>query len=684
LGGQVTSLSGTVTGNQNTITNSLNQEITNRTNAVNGITSTVSGVNTRLITAEGTLTNINSRVSTLESATGTSAEAVALRTQVLESQIRALGSVRTHPQGIWTFSQTIESWTATGGALTWQSGGGIRLQSSANSASLTSPTLAADQTVLGRDFPLVLIEVENTGSVAVAVHTLEYQTTLHGLSLSHHALPIGGAPTVAPGSRIIIVYDMRVLTQGGTDWTTSSINALRYTPGQSQTGQVKIWRVAILGPDGGAAERNLTSRITNEETARVNALTTVSSRTTALESTVNTPTTGLSALVTSQQTAISDLTTNKAATSRVDALESTVNTPTTGLSARVTSHAATLVSLQTNKAESSLVNTINATVGGHNSSITSLQTASSSITGRVEGTAGLTVQAGNRIAGMRIHALDGTDTNISSVEFIADSFKIWNGTSAESPFSVIGGVTSIQNAMIQNLSVGRLGDGTVSAVINIGTGKIIFDNGSVMKVQGVGFGSSNQFIEWFGPKMAFNLCNENNGQFWMKTNGDTYFGGQLSIGTLTTRAATSSLSAAAEVETSDFGSNGGQILVTLSYTFSSQHGEVLFTQPFPPNVNDSGSNNTVIQLYRRVGGAAETQVATMNASGVWTHTGTNDGDSYPIVRQSNCAGSLTYNDPQLTTQTRKYRAVISSRSNFVWNNVGTVTTQNISLICSEQ
>ena len=59
-----------------------------------------------------------------------------------------------------------------------------------------------------------------------------------------------------------------------------------------------------------------------------------------------------------------------------------------------------------------------------------------------------------------------------------------------------------------------------------------------------------------------------NAKMYFDTSGDAYFGGSLSAGVLTTKAGTSDTSTAATAGTAVFGSNGGTITVTLSYSYS--------------------------------------------------------------------------------------------------------------------
>lgn len=80
-----------------------------------------------------------------------------------------------------------------------------------------------------------------------------------------------------------------------------------------------------------------------------------------------------------------------------------------------------------------------------------------------------------------------------------------NGVSAATvPFVVSDGTVYmrnivVQDALIDHLQISKLTQGALNADMEIGSGHVIFNNGSYIKVQGVGFGSSNQFIDWYGP-----------------------------------------------------------------------------------------------------------------------------------------------------------------------------------------
>ena len=76
--------------------------------------------------------------------------------------------------------------------------------------------------------------------------------------------------------------------------------------------------------------------------------------------------------------------------------------------------------------------------------------------GRVQSTAGMTVQAGNRVAGMKFHAQDGTDVNYSSIDFLSDTFRIWNASESVGtpPFELRNGGVRMKSAFVDRLSVG--------------------------------------------------------------------------------------------------------------------------------------------------------------------------------------------------------------------------------------
>lgn len=262
---------------------------------------------------------------------------------------------------------------------------------------------------------------------------------------------------------------------------------------------------------------------------------------------------------------------------------------------------------------------------------------------------------------------------------------------------------TIASAKIANLVVDKLLSGTLDATIDVGTGILKFTIGGNSLYIGRGFGTSNQFFLWFGPTVATTACTELNGTIWFKTNGDAYFGGSLSAGTLTTSASSSSTSSSVVVETAVFGSNGGTINVTLSLTYTaSRHNDYLPSQganwdaekatisPTPTDAdgdliftsagNDSGACQ--IDLYRSLAGGAYALVASLSRTGSWDWDGVRPNGvdpGYANLHDAN-GGSLTYTDPTNSTQTRQYKAVMSARNPRITDNLA----QRVSIMAVEQ
>lgn len=199
------------------------------------------------------------------------------------------------------------------------------------------------------------------------------------------------------------------------------------------------------------------------------------------------------------------------------------------------------------------------------------------------------------------------------------------------------------------------------------------------KVRGRGFGANGDLTEWSGPNIAIGAMTKANGVRWEDVNGNAYFGGSLSAGVLTNKASTSSLSFGATTETARFGSNGGSIKVTLS--LSGGWNKQYWNPTSLANASENG--NVVVTLYRSVNGGAFTAVATLPMTYGWTRTnqGNEPGLGWSIAEVGSYGASLTYTDPQTSTQDRQYRATITT---FSPNTLpGALTNQNLTIICVE-
>lgn len=265
----------------------------------------------------------------------------------------------------------------------------------------------------------------------------------------------------------------------------------------------------------------------------------------------------------------------------------------------------------------------------------------------------------------------------------ADVFRIISpGAAALTPFEVRGGTTYIKDAAIERLTIGKLTTGTLNADMQMGTGRIIYDNGTVMLVNGVGFGSTNQFIEWFGPRQTtgglidLSKCTEALATSYKKTNGDTYFGGSLSAGVLKNAAQSTQVSSSASVETGQFGSNGGARVVTYSLNY---------TNGGTSNTNaGAGPTGVTVTLQRSVNGGSWTTLASFNATGAKTAEWDAELGYYAI--DVTCGGSATFTDNSGGLGPINYRAVLSNPSgSWPWiNQGGSPGSQSLTVISVEE
>ncbi len=165
----------------------------------------------------------------------------------------------------------------------------------------------------------------------------------------------------------------------------------------------------------------------------------------------------------------------------------------------------------------------------------------------------------------------GDSDGTSALVFLAETFVAAASRDGQRvPFFTVTAEDGLRvnTAVIPDLTVDRLRGGTLGADIDIGAGRITARAGGFMKVQGTGFGTAGQFLEWYGPERDPNQCDEASALYYLRLDGDAYFGGTLSAGILTNRNSTSSLAADASVELGPFGTNGNPIVVSYSYQYS--------------------------------------------------------------------------------------------------------------------
>lgn len=272
-----------------------------------------------------------------------------------------------------------------------------------------------------------------------------------------------------------------------------------------------------------------------------------------------------------------------------------------------------------------------------------------------------TVSVPGAAATVRLIATDANGNPTSQVALLADQ---------------IAQVHKVNGAAIPALTV-EGGNVMIANDLRGGAGRVIFDNGSVMKVMGTGFGSSNQFIEWFGPRKAsLTDCTEANATYYLKTDGSSYFGGSLSAGTIKNAIDTTSTASNASVTTGDVGSRGGTRTVVLSYAWN------WIQSVNKPQDAGSGTNLSAQVVLSRNG----TDVATLSASGRWDRDAAYSSDE-PGNYTESIGGSLTFTDNSGGSSV-SYSARLTVRNTGPGPQNGStragVASQRISIVQTEQ
>lgn len=232
---------------------------------------------------------------------------------------------------------------------------------------------------------------------------------------------------------------------------------------------------------------------------------------------------------------------------------------------------------------------------------------------------------------------------------------------------------AITSAKILDLVIDKVTAGTLDAEIDMGSGLIRFTIGGNQLTLGKGFGTTNQFIMWFGPAMAENLMTEAAALFYLKVDGSAYFGGSLSAGTLSNSIATSDLSATAEVQLGPFGTNGNPKNLTLSYNYFASADRTTACPAPPWDIPDAQ-----VKLYKGVLGDTSTLMATLNVVG--TADCVDGSVSEPGYFSTIMGSSITVTDSDTSTSDFTYWAKIISRNNVV---VGS-TQQRLAIASVEQ
>jgi hypothetical protein len=423
----------------------------------------------------------------------------------------------------------------------------------------------------------------------------------------------------------------------------------------------------------------LNAAVSGEASARATADTANANLISALTATVTGNNTAITAGLANEQTVRANADTANA--SSITALAASVS----GLPGQISANTAAILTEQSvrasaDSANATSISTLSTTVAGNTASISTQATSIGGLSAQYT----VKVDVNGYVAGYGLSTSLFNGTPQSDFIVLADKFAIVTpGSPAKVPFIVSGGTVFMQNVVIQdalidNLNIGKLQTGFLNADMMVGTGKVVWANGVYMKVTGIGFGSANQFIDWFGPySTLYTSCTEANAITYLKTDGTAYFGGSLLAGVFRNSVQGTILTSANIADCGPFSSNGGTITVNFSFTF---HARTTYAPSAITAYNavTKQSPSAVVVLSRSLNGGAFVDVATMTVSG-GSHSETAPNGVDPGFYQQIMGASSTYVDSGHVAQSREFKLRFTS-----WANVdANVDTNTLTIITTE-
>lgn len=275
----------------------------------------------------------------------------------------------------------------------------------------------------------------------------------------------------------------------------------------------------------------------------------------------------------------------------------------------------------------SSVTTLSATVATNTANITTNATAIATVDGKLSASYGIAVDVNGRIASLKLLS-NGTT---SSIEFTATTFKVYNGTTTDTPFEISGGVVKIKTANVGVLTAANISVTTLSALsADLGTitaGQLNLTSGSYVVRHGAGFGASSDLVMWYGASAtAIGSATKTNGVFALATDGKVY------LGALSVNAPITMTFSPTSVSYSAAGSGGNSDAITV--TASGGTGSYTY-QWFVSIQAMTGTSTLLISS-----GATS---ATCTVAGTFSSGGDISGRAYCVVTDSNgyqATGSL--------------------------------------------
>lgn len=278
--------------------------------------------------------------------------------------------------------------------------------------------------------------------------------------------------------------------------------------------------------------------------------------------------------------------------------------------------------------------------------------------------------AANTITGAQIAADTITSQNIGANAITADEIQAGSITAALLSVAALSAIT----ANLGTVTAGLLESSSGGMIVDLNGQTVIFNNGAFMKVIGDGFGSSGQFVSWFGPSQTLlTNCTEGNAIAYERVDGTAFFGGALLAGKLANSVQGTITDTTNVANLGPFSSNGNLITITWGLTWQ---GQVNYpaTQAGINQFNAATFENpsAVLILSRSVNGGAFTDIQTENiTNGSFSSRAPVISENTGVYNQF-MSGSGTFVDNLDVAQSRQYKLRV-----FTWSNVASTCIKNI-------
>jgi hypothetical protein len=306
---------------------------------VSGINTTIAGQTTSInanassiTTNETNIVTLQSDVSGNDSDIASNIAAISVNAASILSLEASIGAIDAGGGETWEFIGTLDGWTAANASLVAGGEAAVFTPSGSN-PNMVSPAISRS----GGVYTQVVVRVRQTIGGGAWEGTVFYQTSGHGM-VSTHRKTIAD-PSLSLSQWTTLTWDMTNLTEGGTDWEDSTIEAIRLDLVSDNAGKFEVDFVLIAKFSTSAMSEAISAldvRVTTNESG----ISAQATQIVALESTVDDPSTGviatssaLSALTTDVSSNDTDIAANSAA---IVAVETTVNDGGTGVLANAT------------------------------------------------------------------------------------------------------------------------------------------------------------------------------------------------------------------------------------------------------------------------------------------------------------------------------------------------------------